>query len=225
MNNLIVKTILGFAFLMLVLALALFVPAGSLGFWQAWVFLAVWAVCVVLITAYLIKHDQRLLAGRVKAGPVAEPKRASRSSRVWPVCFSLACLSFRLGLPFSLVGCAACRELGVRSVRGAWLFYRFPGIQREQLYQCHYRGVGTSKRWLPVGRTAWSGIPCMRGPSFCCFLRRLPGDLGGDPFALCRSYLVVAVRLLEEEKLLLANLGGYEEYRQKVRYRLIPFIW
>ena len=37
--------------------------------------------------------------------------------------------------------------------------------------------------------------------------------------------LVVAVRLLEEEKYLLANLSGYEAYRQKVRYRLIPFIW
>ena len=37
--------------------------------------------------------------------------------------------------------------------------------------------------------------------------------------------LVVVVRLLEEERFLLAHLSGYEEYRQKVRYRLIPFIW
>jgi protein-S-isoprenylcysteine O-methyltransferase Ste14 len=37
--------------------------------------------------------------------------------------------------------------------------------------------------------------------------------------------LVVAVRLLAEEKFLLANLSGYEAYRLKVRYRLVPFIW
>ncbi len=71
MDDLIVKTILGFAFLMLVLAVALFVPAGSLSFWQAWAYLAVFAGCTILITAYLIKNDRELLAGRVKAGPVA----------------------------------------------------------------------------------------------------------------------------------------------------------
>jgi protein-S-isoprenylcysteine O-methyltransferase Ste14 len=36
---------------------------------------------------------------------------------------------------------------------------------------------------------------------------------------------VVAFRLPEEEKLLLANLKGYEAYRQKVRYRLVPYVW
>src|SRR5215467_1905834 len=67
MGSLIVRTILGFAFLMLVLALALFIPAGSLRFWQAQVYLTDFAVCTILITAYLIKYDQELLAGRVKA--------------------------------------------------------------------------------------------------------------------------------------------------------------
>ncbi len=78
MDDLIVKTILGFAFLVLVLAIALFVPAGSLSFWQAWAYLAVFAGCTILITAYLIKNDRELLAGRVKAGPVAEPQRSQR---------------------------------------------------------------------------------------------------------------------------------------------------
>src|SRR5215510_4749279 len=78
MGNLIVRTILGFAFLMLVLALALFIPAGSLRFWQAQVYLADFALCTILITAYLIKYDQELLAGRVKAGPIAETQRAQQ---------------------------------------------------------------------------------------------------------------------------------------------------
>ena len=65
MDNLIVKTILGFMFLMLILGLALFLSAGSLHFWQAWVYLAVFAACTILITLYLIKKDRELLAGRV----------------------------------------------------------------------------------------------------------------------------------------------------------------
>src|SRR5512143_2376209 len=72
MNNLIVRSISGFLFLVLILALALFLSAGSLGFWQAWVYLAVFSICVILITLYLAKYDPRLLASRVQAGPTAE---------------------------------------------------------------------------------------------------------------------------------------------------------
>ena len=53
---------------MLVLAAALFLSAGSL-FWQAWVYLAVFLVCTLFITVYLIKYDPKLLARRLKAGP------------------------------------------------------------------------------------------------------------------------------------------------------------
>ena len=78
MGKLIVRTISGFTFLMLILALALFVPAGTLRFRQAQVYLADFAVCVLLITAYLIRYDRALLAGRVKVGPVAETRRSQQ---------------------------------------------------------------------------------------------------------------------------------------------------
>ncbi len=88
MNNLILRSFLGLAFLVLVLALALFLSAGSLSFWQAWVFLAVWTVTVSLITAYLVKYDQKLLASRVQAGPVAE------TQKIQQIIQSLASLFF-----------------------------------------------------------------------------------------------------------------------------------
>jgi hypothetical protein len=60
MDNLIVRTILGFAFLMLVLALILFGTAGTLDYWQAWLYLADFALCTILITVYLAKNDREL---------------------------------------------------------------------------------------------------------------------------------------------------------------------
>src|SRR5689334_17973398 len=66
----------------------MFISAGSLSFWQAWVYLIVWAVCVILITLYLVKYDQRLLASRVTAGPVAETDKRQQ------VIQSLASLFF-----------------------------------------------------------------------------------------------------------------------------------
>ncbi|HMN27963.1 MAG TPA: hypothetical protein PKE45_07390, partial [Caldilineaceae bacterium] len=102
MDRLIVKTILGFAFLLLVLALALFLPAGSLGFWQAWLYLAVFAACTLLITAYLAKNDRELLAGRVQAGPIAETQKSqqviqSLASLFFIALYIVAGLDFRFG--------------------------------------------------------------------------------------------------------------------------------
>jgi hypothetical protein len=102
MNNLLVKTVLGFLFLMFMLALALFVPAGSLSYWQAWVYLADWAICVILITAYLIKNDRELLAGRVQAGPVAETQKTQKiiqslASLCFMALFIVPGLDYRLG--------------------------------------------------------------------------------------------------------------------------------
>ena len=78
MGRLLIRTIVGFAFLLAVLALALFLSAGTFAFWQAWVYLAVFAVCTILITLYLIRYDQRLLASRVQAGPVAETRKSQQ---------------------------------------------------------------------------------------------------------------------------------------------------
>ena len=69
MRNLIVKSLFGLVFMLLLLALALFIPAGSLRYWNAWVYLAVFATCTLLITVYLMKYDPKLLASRTKAGP------------------------------------------------------------------------------------------------------------------------------------------------------------
>ena len=100
MSGLVVKTILGFAFLMLVLGLALFLSAGSLGFWQAWVYLGVFGGCTILISVYLFRHDPRLLASRVQAGPTAETQRSqqviqSLASLFFIAIFVVAGLDFR----------------------------------------------------------------------------------------------------------------------------------
>jgi hypothetical protein len=72
MNKLLVRSLAGLLFLLAFLALCLFLSAGSLAYWQAWVFLAVFGVCVTFVTVYLFRFDQGLLGRRVDAGPGAE---------------------------------------------------------------------------------------------------------------------------------------------------------
>lgn len=119
MKNLIARTIAGFLALVLVLAAVLFISAGTLRFWQAWLFLAVFSVCVILITAYLFKYDQQLLVSRVRAGPVAETQKTQQ------VIQSLASLFFigvfvAAGLDFRFHWSSVTPEARPLTGQGTW---------------------------------------------------------------------------------------------------------
>jgi protein-S-isoprenylcysteine O-methyltransferase Ste14 len=88
MINLLLRTIGAFLSLVLILALALFASAGTLSYWQGWICLAVFSVCVILITSYLVVRGRRLLESRLNVGPAAETQRSQR------VIQSLASLFF-----------------------------------------------------------------------------------------------------------------------------------
>src|SRR4051812_6604136 len=72
------RTVLGFAQLLLVLGLSLFGPAWTLDFWQAWLYLSVFAGSVVVVTSYLWKTDRELLQRRLRAGPAAEHENSQK---------------------------------------------------------------------------------------------------------------------------------------------------
>ena len=225
MGSLIVRTISGFAFLMLVLALALFVSAGSLGFWQAWVFLAVFAVCTILITAYLVQYDQRLLASRVKAGPVAETQKGqqiiqSLASLFFIGLFIVPGLDFRFH--WSDVPLVVSLVSNGFVVLGFFIVFL---VFRENSYTSAIVEVSDEQKVIASGPYGVVRHPMYAGATLLLlFVPLALGSWVAIPFPL-PLILVVAVRLIEEEKYLLANLGGYEDYYQKVRYRLIPFIW
>src|SRR5512135_245246 len=78
MNKIAVQTIAGFITLMLILGICMFLPAGSFNFWEAWLYLVVWAACVIPITLYLFKHDLKLLTSRLSVGPTAETEASQK---------------------------------------------------------------------------------------------------------------------------------------------------
>src|SRR6185437_976155 len=88
MQNLNKKAFSGLLWLILSLALMLFLAAWTLDYWQAWFFLVVFSVSVFTITLYLVRKDPKLLERRVKAGPTAEKQKAQK------IIQSLAQLAF-----------------------------------------------------------------------------------------------------------------------------------
>lgn len=225
MGALILNTILGFVFLMLVLALALFGSAGSLGFWQAQVYLADFVLCTVLITAYLIKNDRKLLAGRVKAGPAAEAQKSqqiiqSMAGLFFIGLFVISGLDFRFGwsdVPpiLSLIGDGFV-------ALGFYIVFR---VFRENSYTRATIEVSADQKVITSGPYRIVRHPMYAGAGVLLIFTPIAlGSWVAVPLAILLIW-VVAVRLLDEEQFLSVSLNGYEEYRRKVRYRLIPFIW
>ena len=72
------KALFGLAQLVIVLGVLLFVPAWSVDFWEAWVFLFTFSIAVLAITLYFLKNDMKLIEGRLKVGPSAEKEKKQK---------------------------------------------------------------------------------------------------------------------------------------------------
>jgi len=225
MTNLILKSILGLAFLLLVLAAALFISAGSLNFWQAWVYLAVFGLCTLLITLYLMKYDQKLLASRVKAWPVAETQKSQQIIQSLASLFFIG-LFIVPGLDYRFHWSQVPPVVSLISDGFVALgFFIVFLVFRENSYTSAVIEVSKEQRVIDTEPYRVVRHPMYAGATLLLLFSPLAlGSWVALPFPL-PLILVVAIRLLEEEKFLSANLRGYEAYRQQVRYRLVPFIW
>ena len=225
MRNLFAKMIAGFAFLMLILALALFGTAGSLRFWQAWVYLAVFAVCTLLITAYLLRYDQQLLASRVRAGPLAETRKRQQILQSFASVFFL-CLFIVPGLDArwrwsTMPAWVSVMSNGFVALGFLIVFLVF----RENTYTSMTVEVSDTQTVIRSGPYGVVRHPMYAGALLLLLFTPLAlGSWVAVPFVLPLLVVIVA-RLLDEEHFLVDNLRGYAEYREQVAYRLVPLVW
>ena len=207
------------------MAVLLFGGAGTFDWWQAWLYLVVYFGASVAITVYLVRKDPALLARRMRGGPWAEKQPAQR------VIMVLASVSF-IGLTvlpaldkrfgWSHVP-AVIVIAGNVLVAVGWLgIYR---VFRENSFTSATIELAPDQRVVSTGLSA-----IVRHPMYSAALVMLLGA----PVALGSWWGLVALavispalvwRMFDEEKFLAANLTGYAEYKQKVRYRLIPHLW
>jgi protein-S-isoprenylcysteine O-methyltransferase Ste14 len=225
MRALITRAALGLAFLLATIGAALFVPAGTVDYWQAWMFLATFGSLTLAITIYLAVADPALLARRVSAGPVAESRRAQQliqgsASLAFIAVFVVAGFDHRFGWSHEPNALAIAGDILVAlGLGGVALVFRANTFTASTI---------TVEREQQVVSTGPYAI--VRHPMYACALVMMLGV----PFSLgsyiavpliVPLYIAIVLRLLDEEQTLVRELAGYADYREKVRYRLVPYVW
>jgi protein-S-isoprenylcysteine O-methyltransferase Ste14 len=225
MAALLVRTLAGFVFLFAVMGGVIFGAAGGVDFWQGWALIGVFAGCSGLITVWLWRHDKALLERRVKAGPGAETDPAQNliqalAGVIFLATFAVPGLDHRFGWSHVPAPIALLGDLLV-VVGFLVVFFVF----RENSFTSGTIEIAEDQRVVDSGLYALVRHPMYAG-ALVMFIG-LPLALGSW-WGLVPATAIVPIlawRLGREEQFLLAELAGYEDYRSRVRARLVPYLW
>jgi protein-S-isoprenylcysteine O-methyltransferase Ste14 len=224
-NMLAGKTAVGLVVVLAVMAAMMFIPAHTFHYWQAWVFLCVYAICNVLVVTYLWKTDQALLKRRMSGGPFAEGTPAQKivmalASVGFVALLIVPALDHRLGWSNAPPAVAFIGDgLVVFGFVAATLIFR------ENTFAAATIQIADEQRVVSTGPYAIVRHPMYAGG--LVLLAGIPLALGSywGLIAIAGLIPVIIWRLLDEEAFLSKNLAGYDAYRSKVRWRLIPRIF
>lgn len=225
MNNLTAKAWFALAAVVVVMALLLFVPAGTIHYWQAWVYLSIFTAASVLTTLYLLRKDPALLERRMRGGPIAEKRSAQKfimlfTSAGFIALLVVSALDYRFEwstVPLSIVVAG--------DVLVAIGFYLISIVYRENTFTSATIELAENQKVISTGPYAIVRHPMYASASL--YLLGTPLALGSYwglvPAAAIIPFLIW--RLFDEEYFLAKNLPGYTDYQKRVRRRLIPFVW
>jgi len=225
MDILDLKAVGGLVFLLVVMAALLFAPAGTLDYWQAWAFLAVYFAASLAITVYLMRNDRKLLERRMSGGPTAEKEPAQKiimliTSLAFIGLIVVSALDHRFA--WSRMPAAVPVVGDLILLLGWFAIFR---VFRENSFTSATIELAPDQTVISTGPYALVRHPMYAGA--LVMLLGIPIALGSwwGVLILVAMMPVLIWRLLDEEKFLAKNLPGYRAYQAKVRYRLLPMVW
>ena len=202
------------------LAAVLFLPAGSLHFWQGWLYWCEFSVLTLFITFYFFKKSPQLLSRRTQYQEKKTTTKPPALLNLWFLCYLIPGLDFRFHwstVPFELVIAAnAIVILG-------YIFIIL--VFKENSYASTVIQVEKGQPVITTGPYAIIRHPMYLG--LILMILFTPMALGSY-WAIIPALLSVPMnilRIIGEEEILERDLAGYKKYCLNTRYRLIPFIW
>jgi protein-S-isoprenylcysteine O-methyltransferase Ste14 len=208
--------------LFLLLAAIFFIPAGTLDYWEAWVYCAVLFIPLLFVLAYLLKKDPELLARRMRLKEKQSTQRlvVGISGILFLIGFLIPGLDHRFGWSHIPVEAVLAADLLV--ILGYTLVFL---VFRENPFTSRVVEVEAGQQVISTGPYALVRHPMYLGTSIMWIATPVAlGSYWALPVFLIMP-LVLVFRIRNEEEVLLRELPGYREYLQKARYRLVPGIW
>ena len=205
-----------------VLAILIFLPAGTLRYWHGWAFLVTFMVCSTALTVYMALYDEKLLERRLRAGPRAEAEAAQK------IIMALVMFGFIAFLVFPVLDHrfgwspvpAYVSIIGDGMIALGYLFIFF--VLRENSYAASTIQVADDQKVISTGLYALVRHPMYAGALLLLVGIPLALDSWYGLFGILVIVPALIWRLLDEERFLTKNLPGYAEYTSHVRWRLIP---
>lgn len=206
----------------IVMGILLFLPAGSFRYWQGWLLMGILFVPMFAAGLVMMGKNPELLRKRLNAKEKEAEQRTvvMLSGLLFLIAFVVAGLNWRFGwwiLPNWAVWAAA----GLFLV--AYLLYA--EVLRENTYLSRTIEVQENQRVIDTGLYGIVRHPMYMATTIL-FLA-MPLVLASPiSFIVMSGYIpVIAKRIKNEEKVLEEGLDGYAEYKEKVKYRILPLIW
>ncbi|HLG47560.1 MAG TPA: isoprenylcysteine carboxylmethyltransferase family protein [Reyranella sp.] len=207
------------------MAALLFVPPWTLDWWQAWLFLVVYFGGSIVLMLDLARRDPALLERRMKGGPWAEERLEQKIIMTFASLGFFALLlipAFDRRFGWSHLPVIVVLAGNVLMVIGGWGVWR---VFCENSFTSARIELARDQRVISTGPYS-----LVRHPMYTTALVMMVGiplALGSLWALLAFAAMVPALvwRIFDEEKFLASQLPGYAEYKQKVRYRLIPHVW
>ncbi len=216
------KAYLGPLVVLIVLGVILFITAGSLKFWEAWLFWLQISALTLFITAYFLKKSPELLSRR------RQTKEKETTQKTPAILSRLNLLGYFIpGLDFRFHWSTVPFEVVITANAIVFLGYiLIILVFKENSYASTIIQVEEEQQVITTGPYAIVRHPMYTGMLLMTLFTPLAL---GSYWALTPSILFfipyLVLRIKGEEELLLRDLPGYKDYCRKTRYRLIPSIW
>lgn len=220
--KLFIEAIIKFALGVLIIGALVFIPANTLSYWNGWLFMGLLFIPMFIAGIIMMIKSPELLKKRLNAKEKENEQKQAilLSGLMFLAGFIIAGLNYRFGwvlLPKSV-------EI-VSSIIFIIAYILYAEVLRENVYLSRTIEVQENQKVVDTGLYGIVRHP-MYAVTILLFLS-MPLVLGSlISFAIFLVYpFIIAKRIKNEEEVLEKELEGYAEYKKKVKYKMIPFIW
>ena len=220
--KLFIQAIIKFAAGLILVGLLLFLPAGTFAFWQAWLLIGILFVPMLIAGFVMMFRNPELLRKRLNAKEEQKEQKAvvALSGIMFLAAFVIAGLNFRFKW-FVLPDWTVI----IGTVVFLLAYTMYAEVLRENTYLSRTIEVQEDQKVIDTGLY---GI--VRHPMYSAtlFLFISMGFVLASPISVAILLLyipIIAKRMKNEEKILEEGLEGYTDYKKRVKYKVIPFVW